>query len=166
MCISSSLWNAKDASLADLRTLTSLYLFLSASLLSCLLCYLARWIEACINEEIDAITTLEESLRNGVVLAKLARFFDPTSVRKIFEVTNSELAESVVLCTQKCSILICVYLSFLASRTPIQALGQYQLPLQGHAETEVARGNGGSDANKRKKRSWLLLWYGPPFSMY
>jgi len=46
----------------------------------------SRWIEACINEEIDAITTMEESLRNGVVLAKLARYFDPTSVRKIFEV--------------------------------------------------------------------------------
>ncbi|KAF9322348.1 hypothetical protein BG003_000019 [Podila horticola] len=52
------------------------------------LCHIGEakeWIEACINEEIDAITTLEESLRNGVVLAKLARFFDPTSVRKIFE---------------------------------------------------------------------------------
>ncbi len=45
-----------------------------------------RWIEACINEEIDGITTLEESLRNGVVLAKLARYFDPTAVKRIFEV--------------------------------------------------------------------------------
>ncbi|KAI1311958.1 hypothetical protein EDD11_003214 [Mortierella claussenii] len=52
------------------------------------LCHIGEakeWIEACINEEIDSITTLEESLRNGVALAKLARFFDPTSVRKIFE---------------------------------------------------------------------------------
>ncbi|KAI7832446.1 hypothetical protein BC939DRAFT_435523 [Gamsiella multidivaricata] len=52
------------------------------------LCHIGEakeWIEACINEEIDAITTLEESLRNGVVLAKLARFFDPPSVKKIFE---------------------------------------------------------------------------------
>ncbi|KAF9140975.1 hypothetical protein BGX30_005666 [Mortierella sp. GBA39] len=52
------------------------------------LCHIGEakeWIEACICEEIDAITTLEESLRNGVVLAKLARYFDPPSVRKIFE---------------------------------------------------------------------------------
>ncbi|KAG0056318.1 hypothetical protein BGZ83_005686 [Gryganskiella cystojenkinii] len=52
------------------------------------LCHIGEakeWIEACIGEEIDAITTLEQSLRNGVVLAKLARYFDPTSVKKIFE---------------------------------------------------------------------------------
>ncbi|KAF9189282.1 hypothetical protein BGZ51_009729 [Haplosporangium sp. Z 767] len=52
------------------------------------LCHIGEakeWIEACINEEIDAITTLEESLRNGVVLAKLARYFDPVSVKRIFE---------------------------------------------------------------------------------
>ncbi|KAF9110510.1 hypothetical protein BGX27_006237 [Mortierella sp. AM989] len=52
------------------------------------LCHIGEakeWIEACINEEIDSITTLEESLRNGVALAKLARFFDPPSVKKIFE---------------------------------------------------------------------------------
>lgn len=45
-----------------------------------------RWIEACINEDIGSITTLEENLRNGVVLAKLARFFDPSTVKRIFEV--------------------------------------------------------------------------------
>ncbi|KAF9123131.1 hypothetical protein BGW39_009238 [Mortierella sp. 14UC] len=52
------------------------------------LCHIGEakeWIEACICEEIDAITTLEESLRNGVVLAKLARYFDPPSVKRIFE---------------------------------------------------------------------------------
>ncbi|KAF9365937.1 hypothetical protein BGX34_007437 [Mortierella sp. NVP85] len=52
------------------------------------LCHIGEakeWIEACIGEEIDAITTLEEGLRNGVVLAKLARFFDPPSVKRIFE---------------------------------------------------------------------------------
>ncbi|KAG0000526.1 hypothetical protein BGZ65_004291 [Modicella reniformis] len=52
------------------------------------LCHIGEakeWIEACIGEEIDSITTLEENLRNGVVLAKLARFFDPPSVKKIFE---------------------------------------------------------------------------------
>ncbi|KAI8349251.1 hypothetical protein B0O80DRAFT_501353 [Mortierella sp. GBAus27b] len=52
------------------------------------LCHIGEakeWIEACINEEIFSITTLEEGLRNGVVLAKLARFFDPPSVKRIFE---------------------------------------------------------------------------------
>ncbi|KAG0237507.1 hypothetical protein BGW42_000717 [Actinomortierella wolfii] len=52
------------------------------------LCHIGEakeWIESCIGEEIDPITRLEESLRNGVVLAKLARSFDPSSVKKIFE---------------------------------------------------------------------------------
>ncbi|KAF9437665.1 hypothetical protein BGZ76_011706 [Entomortierella beljakovae] len=52
------------------------------------LCHIGEakeWIEACICEEIAPITTLEENLRNGVVLAKLARFFDPSSVKRIFE---------------------------------------------------------------------------------
>lgn len=44
-----------------------------------------EWIEACIGEEIDNTTALEEALRYGIVLAKLARFFQPDCVKKIFE---------------------------------------------------------------------------------
>eukprot|EP00158_Paraphelidium_tribonemae_P005840 Partr_v1_DN27551_c0_g1_i1_m30118 putative IQ motif containing GTPase activating protein len=44
-----------------------------------------EWIEACINDNIGQITDLDESLRNGVVLAKLAKFFEPAVVRRIFE---------------------------------------------------------------------------------
>nr|CAG8474586.1 11600_t:CDS:10 [Entrophospora candida] len=51
------------------------------------LCHIGEakeWIEACIAEEIDPIVLLEESLRNGIVLAKLAKSFEPSVVRKIF----------------------------------------------------------------------------------
>ena len=52
------------------------------------LCHIGEakeWIEACIEEEIGAITDLEEQLRNGIILAKLARFFEPTCVKRIFQ---------------------------------------------------------------------------------
>ncbi|KAI3643911.1 hypothetical protein MP228_010075 [Amoeboaphelidium protococcarum] len=44
-----------------------------------------EWIEACIGEDIGAITDLDNKLRNGIVLAKLAKFFEPTAVKRIFE---------------------------------------------------------------------------------
>lgn len=45
-----------------------------------------RWIEDCLQDEIDPIIKLEESMRNGIVLAKLADWFSPGIVRKIFQV--------------------------------------------------------------------------------
>jgi hypothetical protein len=45
-----------------------------------------RWIEDCLQVEIDPIIKLEESMRNGIVLAKLAEWFAPGIVRKIFQV--------------------------------------------------------------------------------
>ncbi|CAI2167555.1 2722_t:CDS:10 [Funneliformis geosporum] len=51
------------------------------------LCHIGEakeWIEACIAEETDPIVLLEESLRNGILLAKLAKSFEPSVVRKIF----------------------------------------------------------------------------------
>jgi hypothetical protein len=44
-----------------------------------------RWIEACIRESIAEVTDLEEELRNGIILAKLAKTFSPQNVKKIFE---------------------------------------------------------------------------------
>ncbi|KAI9140363.1 hypothetical protein BKA69DRAFT_1080627 [Paraphysoderma sedebokerense] len=44
-----------------------------------------QWLEACTLEEIPPITQLDEALRNGVALAKLAKAFDPDLVRRIFE---------------------------------------------------------------------------------
>lgn len=44
------------------------------------------WIEACIEEPLPETHLLEEALRNGVILAKLAMYFQPTAVKKIFEV--------------------------------------------------------------------------------
>ncbi|KAG2466905.1 ras GTPase-activating-like protein IQGAP2 isoform X1 [Polypterus senegalus] len=47
------------------------------------LCHLEeakRWMEACLNEELPPTTELEEGLRNGVFLGKLAMFFAPKMV--------------------------------------------------------------------------------------
>ncbi|KAK0155559.1 Ras GTPase-activating-like protein IQGAP1 [Merluccius polli] len=46
-----------------------------------------RWMEACLGEELPAPTDLEEGLRNGVWLAKLAHHFSPktTPLRKIYD---------------------------------------------------------------------------------
>lgn len=43
------------------------------------LCIL-RWIEACLEEDLPPTTELEEGLRNGVYLGKLANFFAPKMV--------------------------------------------------------------------------------------
>lgn len=53
------------------------------------LCHIGEakeWIEDCLQDEIDPIIKLEESMRNGIVLAKLADWFAPGIVRKIFQV--------------------------------------------------------------------------------
>uniref|UniRef100_A0A8D0H7B2 IQ motif containing GTPase activating protein 2 n=1 Tax=Sphenodon punctatus TaxID=8508 RepID=A0A8D0H7B2_SPHPU len=55
------------------------------------LCHLEeakRWIEVCLSEELPPTTELEEGLRNGVYLAKLAKFFAPKLVsdKKIYDV--------------------------------------------------------------------------------
>ncbi|XP_056402136.1 ras GTPase-activating-like protein IQGAP3 [Hyla sarda] len=54
------------------------------------LCHLEeakRWMESCLNEELPPPTELEESLRNGVILAKLGHFFAPeiVPVKKIYD---------------------------------------------------------------------------------
>ncbi|XP_069463247.1 ras GTPase-activating-like protein IQGAP3 isoform X1 [Ambystoma mexicanum] len=54
------------------------------------LCHLEeakRWMEACLNEELPPPTELEETLRNGVILAKLGHFFAPDIVplKKIYD---------------------------------------------------------------------------------
>ncbi|XP_055521632.1 ras GTPase-activating-like protein IQGAP3 [Leucoraja erinacea] len=54
------------------------------------LCHLEeakRWMEVCLDEELPPTTDLEESLRNGVFLAKLGHRFAPTVVpqRKIYD---------------------------------------------------------------------------------
>uniref|UniRef100_A0A8D3D8M4 IQ motif containing GTPase activating protein 2 n=1 Tax=Scophthalmus maximus TaxID=52904 RepID=A0A8D3D8M4_SCOMX len=54
------------------------------------LCHLEeakRWMEACLEEDLPATTELEEGLRNGVYLGKLANFFAPkmVSVKRIYD---------------------------------------------------------------------------------
>ena len=43
-----------------------------------------QWIEACSNQELPPVVELDEHIRNGVVLAKLAKKFKPDIVKKIF----------------------------------------------------------------------------------
>lgn len=52
---------------------------------------LCRWMEVCLDEELPPTTELEEGLRNGVYLAKLAKFFAPNVVsdKKIYDVEQS-----------------------------------------------------------------------------
>ncbi|KAI8914600.1 hypothetical protein EDD86DRAFT_186564 [Gorgonomyces haynaldii] len=55
------------------------------------LCHIGEakeWMEACLKSEIGAIDRLDEELRNGIVLANLAKFFHAPSVKKIFEDTS------------------------------------------------------------------------------
>ncbi|GAB5593632.1 iqgap-related protein [Umbelopsis nana] len=51
------------------------------------LCHIGEakeWIEECLGEEIGPIVQLEETMRNGIVLAQLANWFAPGTVRRIF----------------------------------------------------------------------------------
>uniref|UniRef100_A0AAV2MF34 Ras GTPase-activating-like protein IQGAP3 n=1 Tax=Knipowitschia caucasica TaxID=637954 RepID=A0AAV2MF34_KNICA len=58
------------------------------------LCHLEeakRWMEACLGEELPPPTELEESLRNGVILAKLGHHFTPDTVpvKKIYDMDQA-----------------------------------------------------------------------------
>ncbi|KAJ1822230.1 iqgap- protein [Coemansia sp. RSA 2599] len=55
----------------------------------CHVCEAKEWIEACIAEDLPPIETIEDSLRDGVALAKLARTFCPEAVGKIYEARPS-----------------------------------------------------------------------------
>ena len=56
-----------------------------------LILFVSRWMEACLGEELPAPTELEEGLRNGVWLAKLAHHFSPntTPLRKIYDLDQN-----------------------------------------------------------------------------
>ncbi|KFV62186.1 Ras GTPase-activating-like IQGAP2, partial [Dryobates pubescens] len=63
------------------------------------LCHLEeakRWMEICLDEELPPTTELEEGLRNGVYLAKLAKFFAPNVVsdKKIYDVEQARYKRS------------------------------------------------------------------------
>ena len=48
-----------------------------------------QWIEGCLGEELGfGVVEMDEGLRNGVVLARLAQVWDSASVRKIFDVSK------------------------------------------------------------------------------
>ncbi|KAI7869374.1 hypothetical protein BDF14DRAFT_1784332 [Spinellus fusiger] len=61
------------------------------------LCHIGEakeWIEACLEEEIDSIIKLEESMRDGIVLAKLAGWFAPHVVSRIVTDTKHKFLHS------------------------------------------------------------------------
>ncbi|GCB74694.1 hypothetical protein scyTo_0003785 [Scyliorhinus torazame] len=63
------------------------------------LCHLEeakQWMEACLHEELPPTTELEEGLRNGVYLLKLAKFFAPKLVsdRKIYDIEQTRFKRS------------------------------------------------------------------------
>ncbi|KAM9213245.1 ras GTPase-activating-like protein IQGAP2 isoform 2-T2 [Leptosomus discolor] len=63
------------------------------------LCHLEeakRWMEVCLEEELPPTTELEEGLRNGVYLAKLAKFFAPDVVsdKKIYDMEQARYKRS------------------------------------------------------------------------
>ncbi len=53
-----------------------------------------EWMERCVGETLPKTTDMEEALRNGVYLAKLAHFFAPKVVnaRKIFDADQAKYA--------------------------------------------------------------------------
>jgi len=55
---------------------------------------MCRWMESCLEEEIPPIVQLEEALRNGVILARLAKVFAPDLVPKIFEAPKLQFRHS------------------------------------------------------------------------
>ncbi|XP_027460640.1 ras GTPase-activating-like protein IQGAP2 isoform X4 [Zalophus californianus] len=57
---------------------------------------LRLWMEVCLVEELPPTTELEEGLRNGVYLAKLAKFFAPKMVseKKIYDVEQTRYKKS------------------------------------------------------------------------
>jgi Ras GTPase-activating-like protein IQGAP2/3 len=50
--------------------------------------------ESCLGEEIPPIVQLEECLRDGVILARLARVFEPDLVPRIFEAEKLQFRHS------------------------------------------------------------------------
>ena len=50
--------------------------------------------ESCLGEEIPPIVQLEECLRDGVILARLARVFEPDLVPRIFEAAKLQFRHS------------------------------------------------------------------------
>ncbi|KAJ2741985.1 iqgap- protein [Coemansia sp. BCRC 34301] len=54
----------------------------------CHVCEAKEWMEACIGEELPGISTIEDSLRDGVALAKLAQKFCPEAVGKIYQASD------------------------------------------------------------------------------
>jgi hypothetical protein len=91
---------------------------------------LSRWMEVCLVEELPPTTELEEGLRNGVYLAKLAKFFAPKMVseKKIYDVEQTRYkvtdpgAKHFWL-PATCKHLLCLFLIPLRAYTSVRIWG-------------------------------------------
>jgi Ras GTPase-activating-like protein IQGAP2/3 len=55
-----------------------------------------QWIEGCLGEELAfGVVEMDEGLRNGVVLARLAQVWDRAAVRKIFDVCTIAISKAI-----------------------------------------------------------------------
>lgn len=77
-----------------------LNIFSDGAFTELLLLCLFRWMEACLEEDLPPTTELEEGLRNGVYLGKLATFFAPKMVseKKIYDRDQSRYKVCVSAC--------------------------------------------------------------------
>ena len=68
-----------------------------------------RWLEACLQEELPAASLIENELRNGVMMAKLAHFFAPKVVqlRNIYDMDLAvyKASNAVSECSVSCSTI-------------------------------------------------------------
>lgn len=100
------------------------------------LCHIGEakeWIEDCLQDEIDPIIKLEESMRNGIVLAKLADWFAPGIVRKIFQVHIHTSFKRIVVIAWNFNPLMPQ-----GHQITISTFWQYQLFFRGTQSSQIA----------------------------
>ncbi|KAG5437930.1 hypothetical protein PCANB_000276 [Pneumocystis canis] len=89
------------------------------------LCHIGEakeWIESCIGEQIPAVLELEESLRDGVILARLVKVFAPDLVPKIFEASKLQFRHNLYEKKNIPKVIYCIHaLSFLLSHVGLAA---------------------------------------------
>lgn len=94
---------------------------------------LQRWLEACLSVEVPPASELEGALRNGVIVARLSRFFKPEAVKKIYD--EEEKVYRVRVARRRlvfCPVPPCFYpvgLGPPATRSPCALYCWYFLPL-------------------------------------
>ncbi|KAI7882368.1 hypothetical protein K492DRAFT_215761 [Lichtheimia hyalospora FSU 10163] len=87
----------KDHNIVNSRGLDKIRETLQAYEYLCHIGEAKEWIENCLQETIDPVIQLEESMRNGIILAKLAAWFTDGVVKKIFYVSTTHPLDELIL---------------------------------------------------------------------